>query len=334
MTISLEANQNGAAVAALKPLVEILQIALDEAGIVLQKKPPRSTQEFSLWYLAAAQSLEAVVAREDRHPPMTAREVDLLCRCALTASNLGEAVALCIDFCAALAPRGGQLNLSVSDSQALFTMDSLRTRPSIASNIVDVTGLYSYYQLFRWLIGREISLASVGIGLGQRENSLPFLKLFNAPMLAGGRICSLEFSAALLKQPIIRQCSEFPDFMARFPCDVLGLTPNSLTQQIQALVSAAIYQRLPVPTMEQLSATLQIPESTLRRRLTKAGTSFREIKTSSLFEAAQYYLLRGSYTMEQIAQRLGFGDDTGFRRAFKTWAGVSPSAWREMNLPR
>lgn len=198
-----------------------------------------------------------------------------------------------IDFCDELAARGGQLNLSTSDNQAVFVMDSLRSEPSIAGNLVDVTGLYAYYQLFRWLIGRELSLHSVGIGPGQRDTSLPFLKLFNVPMLAGGRTCSLVFSAALLEEPNTRQSSELPALVARFLCEVIGSTQDSLTQQIQALINAAIHQNSTVPTMDQLVRILQIPELTLRRRLTEAGTSFREIKTNSLFEATQYYPVAG-----------------------------------------
>ncbi len=331
MTQSLDSDQIGDTVEPLSPLIEILQRGLDEAGILLAEATPRTTEEFSLWYLSAVQALETVVASQDSRAPMSRREVALMCRCALTASDLREAISLAIEFCDALTPRGGKHSLRINDNRAVFSMDSLRGEPSMASNLVDVTGLYAYYQLFRWLVGRALPLHSVGIGPAQRANSLPFLKLFDAPMLAGGQAYSLIFPATLLAAPVIRLTSELPAFLARFPCEVLGSTQDSLAQQIQALISAAIQQNSTLPTMEQIARALEIPESTLRRRLTQAGTSFRTIKTTSLFEAAQYYLLRDSYTIEQIAHRLGFSDDTAFRRAFISWAGVSPSGWRQVS---
>ena len=40
-------------------------------------------------------------------------------------------------------------------------------------------------------------------------------------------------------------------------------------------------------------------------------------------------LSRTDYTLEQIADELGYSDVANFSRAFKRWSGRSPSSWRK-----
>ena len=80
---------------AFSPLVEVLQDELQSVGII----PPAgsdttSSQGFALWFLETIQLLERHVASSDAHPPMTRKEVELMCRCSLSAATLGETFAL------------------------------------------------------------------------------------------------------------------------------------------------------------------------------------------------------------------------------------------------
>lgn len=303
-----------------------------EADVELDIPLPKTTKQFNQWYLETVKTLELSLADGVARPAVHNREIRMLCRCVISAIDLEEAIRLVIEFSEMLHPRNGKQAITIVDGVVVFSLDTLRRSHSPISHLVDITGLYAFYQLFQWLIGIELPLLRVNIGQAQRDDLLPFLRLFNAPVLAGNENYSLEFSLEYLCQPVVRVNRELPAFIETFPCDVFGSKDNSLIRQIEALITAAIQQMSSIPTLTDMTNTLSIPESTLRRRLKQSGTSYRALREACLLEMAKRYLQRSDMSVDQISRQLGFSDDTSFRRAFKSWVNMSPSDWRKHHV--
>lgn len=70
---------------------------------------------------------------------------------------------------------------------------------------------------------------------------------------------------------------------------------------------------------------LSLSTSTLKRRLSQEGTTFRELRQSCLRESAMMLLLTRLMSASQIATKLGYNDLASFSHAFKRWTGRSPS---------
>ncbi|WP_279243590.1 AraC family transcriptional regulator [Candidatus Litorirhabdus singularis] len=317
---------------AFAPLVQLLEQELAGMGLHSPAARIQSLPEFTRYYLDVVQLLEAQVAGAAEHSPMSRGEVELMCRSTLSAVNLAEAIAICESFCAMLDPRAGRTGLREEGDSATFYLDSLRPATTTASSLVDITGLFAFQQLFQWLTGVELPLRQVGIGAIQRDDVIAFLKLFRAPVLAGGTRYTLVFDRSALELPVVRSQGDFAEFFAVFPCGVFEFTANSLPQQVAALLHAAIRQSEAVPGQAALAASLGIPLSTFRRHLAAAGTSFREIRERCLRDNAEQLLLRTELAIAEIAAQLGFSDASAFRRAFRQWLGVSPRAWRESTV--
>jgi AraC-like DNA-binding protein len=315
----------------LNPLVAILVSALEEAGVELAIPLPTTTAAFSVWYLEAIKALELAVSNQGNQQPLYNRDIQMLCRCVISAEDLAEAIQIAIDYSDIIHPRNGRQRLKQADGLAVFSMDTLRAVPTPVSHLVDIVGLFAFYQLFQWLIGSELELNRVVIGPAQRDDVLPFLRLFNAPVLTGKDRYTIEFPADYLQQPVVRSKNELPAFIATFPCEVFAHTDNELIKQVEVLMMAALQQMAPLPTLQELRKTLGLSESTFRRKLQSSGTSYRGLREQCLKAMAQRYLKRQSLSIEQISRQLNFSDDTAFRRAFKSWVGVSPSAWRQQN---
>jgi AraC-like DNA-binding protein len=64
-------------------------------------------------------------------------------------------------------------------------------------------------------------------------------------------------------------------------------------------------------------------ERSLRRHLSEAGTSYRELVDDVRKERA-LCLLEAEQSISSIAQHLGFSDATAFARAFRRWTGRAP----------
>jgi AraC-like DNA-binding protein len=315
------------------PLVQLLLAELESCGQAEGlRQPPRTLAGFTRWYLDVVQRLEAYLAGGDNHAPMTRTEVELMCRCALSAADLREAIDICQRFSSMLTPRAGSIRLEAAVDRASFRLDSLRGQASTAGSLVDITGLFAFLQLFQWLLGRELPLQQVRIGPICRQDVLPFLRLFRAPVLAGGEDYALDFDAAALGLPVVRAPGEFAAFFHSFPCAVFGSQAHSLPAQVSALLVAALRHGAPPPGQAQLAADLGLPLSTFRRRLQQGGSNYRSLREAALRNAACEALAQPERQISAIASSLGFADAGSFRRAFAQWFGVAPGTWRERAL--
>ncbi len=68
---------------------------------------------------------------------------------------------------------------------------------------------------------------------------------------------------------------------------------------------------------------------TLRRNLTAEWYSFQHLKNEWRRDQAINLLGDSTYTISQIALRVGFSEPAAFTRAFKKWTGVSPRRYRQ-----
>lgn len=82
------------------------------------------------------------------------------------------------------------------------------------------------------------------------------------------------------------------------------------------------------PTLGDIARQMGMGERTLKRRLLEAGTSFREILIDVRVEAATQYLRSTTWTLEEIAYRLGYTSPVSFKVLFRRWTGKTPGQVR------
>ncbi|QHE74099.1 helix-turn-helix domain-containing protein (plasmid) [Rhodococcus sp. ZPP] len=99
---------------------------------------------------------------------------------------------------------------------------------------------------------------------------------------------------------------------------------TSFSEKVRRLLEEDPGQR----SSQWVADELSISTSTLKRRLSEEGTTFRELCQSFLRERAMLRLLDQSMSISEIATDLGYSDLTNFSHAFKRWTGRSPSEFR------
>lgn len=82
-------------------------------------------------------------------------------------------------------------------------------------------------------------------------------------------------------------------------------------------------------SIENVAECLHMSDRTLKRQLAAEGTSFSTLVDEVRYRHATSLLSRTDYSLEQIADELGYSDVANFSRAFKRWSGRSPSNWRK-----
>ena len=84
-----------------------------------------------------------------------------------------------------------------------------------------------------------------------------------------------------------------------------------------------------VPDMAVVARELGVSVRTLRRRLAESGHSYRELTEEMRGERACTMLRNPDFTLQAVADALGFADTATFHRAFRRWTGVTACEYRQ-----
>ena len=81
-------------------------------------------------------------------------------------------------------------------------------------------------------------------------------------------------------------------------------------------------------SLEWAADQLAMSARSLRRHLQDCGQSFTDIRNCIRLEFARRLLRGSSFPIEDIAARVGYGDQASFSKAFNAWTGTSPGRYR------
>lgn len=96
------------------------------------------------------------------------------------------------------------------------------------------------------------------------------------------------------------------------------------SDRLRALLAG---ERLASADAHVCARLLALSPRSLERRLAAEGQSFRQIIDEARRDRAERLLAAGA-RVDAVAVALGYGDVANFRRAFRRWTGMPPSAWR------
>lgn len=81
-------------------------------------------------------------------------------------------------------------------------------------------------------------------------------------------------------------------------------------------------------SVEAIAREIGMSRRTLHRRLARIGTSFQEVRDTTLEHVAKELLVTTRASMTEIALQLGYADPSAFSRGFKRLAGTAPLQFR------
>ena len=87
------------------------------------------------------------------------------------------------------------------------------------------------------------------------------------------------------------------------------------------------------PSLQSTARALSLTPRTLHRRLHAEATSYWAILDDVRHALAVEHLRTGYLSVKEVAHRLGYSDVANFRRAFKRWEDVPPSAFESVTPP-
>ncbi|QRM57444.1 AraC family transcriptional regulator [Sinorhizobium sp. BG8] len=134
----------------------------------------------------------------------------------------------------------------------------------------------------------------------------------------------LAFPAALLSMPALH------DRPARAAGSFVTVPDDSADGGLATRLRQAVLMRIGEGPMDQtaIAAMVGLSTRTLRRRLLAEGLCFRDEIERLRMEYASEMILRTNLPLMELACRLGYSQQSDFTRAFRRFAGIPPSAFR------
>ena len=153
-----------------------------------------------------------------------------------------------------------------------------------------------------------------------------FLSFWAATVRTGGSAYALEYDLETADVPVAlaQKSGRAVDVYGAVETMILAREqaddPIEFIQRVSDAIAAGI------DNQADAAHRLGVSVATLRRRLTLAGTRFRDLRARGLNDRAKQMLDRRRHP-DDVAETLGFSDSRSFSRAFKAWNGVTPANW-------
>ncbi|MEN9867883.1 MAG: hypothetical protein RL748_3473, partial [Pseudomonadota bacterium] len=88
------------------------------------------------------------------------------------------------------------------------------------------------------------------------------------------------------------------------------------------------------PSSSALAQELNMSLRTMVRKLAQHSSNYQTLLDEARKEMAQWYLQNTGYTVENIAERLGYQDTSNFSRCCKRWFGLTAGQVRQQKLEK
>lgn len=183
------------------------------------------------------------------------------------------------------------------------------------------------WRLAAWLAGGTLKAQRFDFSFAEPAYSMDYATTFPATRRFEQADSGFWFDARRLSRPVAQDESSMIAFIQSWPGSVI--VPQRSREGVVGRVHALLLGARPQwPSLDQAAATLHVSAPTLQRQLAAVGHSFQGLKDALRRDLAIARLQNSDASSIQIAAELGFSDAASFHRAFKSWTGSPPGAYR------
>ena len=247
----------------------------------------------------------------------------MLCRASLTSPTLGVALKrwcrhhrlLTDDFVH---------RLTVTDDIAELALEEQRDI-GLMREFCLITSLRFVIGYACWLIDSRIALHETAFAFDAPLHSDVYPLLFApGPVRFGSDWTGIRFDARYLNLAPRRDEQSMTMMLKRaLPLTVLKYRRDRLlTQRARERLKRGSH------SAASLAQELNLSVRTLYRQFHQEGTSLQALKDEARRDKAADLLRRTKRPIKQIARAVGFRNEKSFARAFQSWTGLAPSAYR------
>lgn len=188
-------------------------------------------------------------------------------------------------------------------------------------------GIAIMMQFARQLVNQPLDIYCVNLVHPKPKNSEHYQQFFECPVYFGQPKMSVLFPVKNLEIPISKPDKTLLDILqqqADLALQALPKTDEFLHTVRQHLVRLCQHGQ---PHVEALADSLHLSSRTVQRRLADNQQTFQHVLDEVRQQLCLQYLEQ-QIQLSDIAQLLGYSDQSAFTRAYKRWTGLTPHQQR------
>ncbi|MBL4683028.1 MAG: AraC family transcriptional regulator [Nannocystaceae bacterium] len=177
--------------------------------------------------------------------------------------------------------------------------------------------------------GAPWPLQAVDFTFDQPADSSEHERIFGCPIRFGRPEPRLLIAASTWDLPVRGADAALFAVLEDHAAHLLAQRPTeepSLVSQLKAHLHREL--RGGDPSMRSVARQMGMGERTLQRRLKELGLAYAGLVSETRHELSRGYLREPSVSIAEIAWLLGYSEQSAFTRAFRSWSGQTPAAWR------
>ena len=153
---------------------------------------------------------------------------------------------------------------------------------------------------------------------------------FGCEVHCGANRNAIVFQSSDAQRPFVTRNAELLSVLApQFEAELKQESSDeAFVEQVRLVIQQKLTGRR--PAIEEIADALHVSSRTLQRRLQDGGSSFQRVLEEARHQLARHYLNNPVLELNEAAYLLGYEDGNSFVRAFRTWEGIPPARWREM----
>ena len=190
-------------------------------------------------------------------------------------------------------------------------------------------GLGVFYRVALQLLGQSTGLRSVEIPHGPLSPVDRYLDFFSADVKFDRPVAALCADVRVLDSAFETADEEIRRAAVEHLTGAYSDPADSIATQVRRVVSESLPG--PVPPLSEVARTLHLHPRTLQRRLVVVGTSFGQVVDDLRRDRAHRYITTTDLSLAQVADLVGFAEQSTLSHAVRRWFGLSPGELRRLS---
>jgi AraC-like DNA-binding protein len=257
---------------------------------------------------------------------VTPKALDILALASMSCATLEEALGLLCQF---ETYRLGAFRCELLHEGAHLAVVLSPLLDDLSTTALQVeTAFAGWVTVGRWLTQAHQNPLGVEFSHAQRLPETRYEQTFRCPVRFGAARNAVLVSPAQWALPLATSNAT----VSRLTREQLQATVTDYLQgdTWRTAVRQQVLELLPhgEPTLEQVAQHLAVSVDEVARRLRGQGLGFGELLDGERKRLASLYVQSAQHALADVAQLLGYSEQSAFNRAFRRWYGVAPGEYR------
>lgn len=179
------------------------------------------------------------------------------------------------------------------------------------------------------LIDRKIPIKRIGFICDEPENSDIYEHFFDTKIEYNQANNIVVVDNQILNWPVLNGDTTAFSALTTYADTLLNSKEQKqdISHQLKSILPEAL--RRQSFRIDEVANQLNMSTRTLQRKLKEAGYSYKTLLDNVRRKVAEQYLANSTLSINEIAFLAGYREQSSLNHAFKSWNGISPSAFRD-----